>query len=118
MRRTVRSVGAAYGIGCFCVKFSMMVALAHAASDRSASIVGASEASIRVAVTLGRTKPGAGPAGREGRPARALRAGAAVAAKPGPPASAHNTARPGAIAPAANLLLRTPPPGILFWVTV
>src|SRR5215472_13517390 len=57
MRSTVRSVGGKPGKGCFWVKFSMTVALAHTGSERSPSMIGASLGSMRAAIALGRTKP-------------------------------------------------------------
>src|SRR5689334_8789280 len=54
MRTTVRSVGGSYGLGWRCVKLSTTAAFAQTASERSPSIVGASEGSILTARTLGR----------------------------------------------------------------
>src|SRR5258708_9667792 len=70
MRRTVRSVGSVPGFGCFWVNFSMIVALAHAGSDRSPSMIGASDVSMRAALAVGLIKviparpPGLGAAWR------------------------------------------------------
>src|SRR5579871_2331667 len=61
MRTTVFSVGSLYGIGAFWTNLSITAAFAHAGSDRSPSMVGASEALIRAAATEGRTKAGGAP---------------------------------------------------------
>src|SRR3977135_3027379 len=53
MRRTVRSVAGSPGLGLFCVNLSITAALAHTGSERSPSMVGASDASMRTALTLG-----------------------------------------------------------------
>src|SRR5262245_23636243 len=58
MRTTVRSVAGSYGLGDRWVKSSITAAFSHAASDRSASIAGASAGSIRTAVMLRRTNGG------------------------------------------------------------
>src|SRR4051794_18207150 len=55
MRRTVRSVAGSPGLGPFCVNLSITVALAQTGSDRSPSMVGASDASMRTAIALGLT---------------------------------------------------------------
>src|SRR5258708_39607278 len=56
MRRTVRSVGSVPGFGCFWVNFSVIFAFAHAGSDRSPSMIGASDVSMRAALAVGLIK--------------------------------------------------------------
>src|ERR1700704_1942921 len=53
MRRTVRSVAGSPGLGAFCVNLSITPALAQTGSERSPSMMGASDASMRTALTLG-----------------------------------------------------------------
>jgi hypothetical protein len=119
IRTTVRSVPGSYGLGERCVKLSMTAAFAQAASFKSASIVGASDASIRTARMLGLTKLSAGPAASEG--ARASPVGGVAGTGAGAAdealfAQKQTSATAGAAAPIPVLLLRTPPPQVVVGV--
>jgi hypothetical protein len=119
IRTTVRSVAGSYGFGCRWVKLSMMAAFAQAASFRSASIVGASDVSIRTARMLGLTKLSGGPAAGDG--GRASAEGGVAGAGEGAAdealfAQKQTSATAGAAAPIPVLLLRTPPPQVVIGV--
>src|SRR5262245_788600 len=100
----------------------MIAAFAQAGSERSASILGASEASIRTIVTLGRTKAGceagapldciAPPVGTSISSDGACCDGkeGAGAARPALLTDAHAKTSAGAIAPHALFLPGTPSP--------
>src|SRR5258707_9399348 len=104
MRRTVRWVGSVPGFGCFWVNFSMIVALAHAGSDRSPSMIGASDVSMRAALAGGLIKfIAAGAAGWAAAwlliAAQISRADAALAPQPNNP---NRTFPPGRVFPARH----------------
>src|SRR6476646_7920492 len=101
MRRTVRSVGSVPGFGCFWVNFSMIVALAQAASDRSPSMTGASDTSMRAALAVGLIR-------------FAVAAGAAGCAATGLLIAAQITRADAALAPLPQNPSLTFPPGRVF----
>src|SRR5258708_3587756 len=100
MRRTVRSVGSVPGFGCFWVNFSMTVALAQAGSDRSPSMTGASDTSMRAARAVGLI--------------RFVVAGAAGCADAGLLIAAQIARGDAALAPQPDNPNRTFPPGRVF----
>src|SRR6266853_1432076 len=108
MRRTVRSVGSVPGFGCFWVNFSMIVALAQAGSDRSPSMTGASDTSMRAARAVGLVRfvvAGAADAGLL-IAAHIKRAGAALAPQPDNP---NRTFPPGRVFPPDIFMCRIMP---------
>jgi len=81
MRRTVRSVGGAPGLGSRCLKSVMTVAFAQPGSERSASIVGASVVLMRAARAMGRALAISSLPGSAAAIAAAISGSAAFAAR-------------------------------------
>src|ERR1700704_4148777 len=97
MRRTVRSVAGSPGLGAFCVNLSITPALAQTGSERSPSMMGASDASMRTALTLGLIT--------------VVEAGGAGCADARPLIAAHKSRASAALAPQLPKTRFTFPPG-------